>query len=97
MSIQITLTALLMLSALGLVLRLLRRGEAEVLGEEPQTQRLFDPDALVPAARLSLRRGVRLGAGAPGAFCRRRPRLAPRWCSRAGAGESPPRSSTASS
>lgn len=45
-SVQITLAALLMLSALGLVLRLLRRGEVEVLGPEHGTQRLFDPDAI---------------------------------------------------
>lgn len=48
-SVQITLATLLMLSALALVLRLLRRGEVEVLGEHPQAERLFDPDQIASA------------------------------------------------
>ena len=49
MSVQITLAAMLMVSALALVLRLLRRGEEEVLGDEQASPQLFDPDAIASA------------------------------------------------
>lgn len=49
-SVQVTLAAMLMLSALALVLRVLRRGEREVLGDDEDGEGMAPPGVAIAAA-----------------------------------------------